>query len=139
MSSTREHRNAIDDQFIVRDQEALELEQHGDEEAVPDEAPEEPLGHHKYNLRTPPPPGALRDPLGEDAGTREAQYAAEHGPMGDADRRVASLVAASHRENRTDEERRASAEKASQIYQEETGAPLEIDEHGRVVVAEAQE
>ncbi|RUP47448.1 hypothetical protein BC936DRAFT_145724 [Jimgerdemannia flammicorona] len=44
------------------------------------------------------------------------------------DSKIASLVAASHRTGRTAAAKRASAEQASQIYQETTGYPLEINE-----------
>ncbi|KAJ3335205.1 hypothetical protein HDU93_006195 [Gonapodya sp. JEL0774] len=48
-------------------------------------------------------------------------------------RRVETLVAASHRKGRTEEEKRKSAEKASELYEKETGYPLEINEKGEVV------
>ncbi|KAI9141672.1 hypothetical protein BKA69DRAFT_1124590 [Paraphysoderma sedebokerense] len=50
-----------------------------------------------------------------------------------ADRKVVSLVAASHRKGRSAEEKRKSAEEASKLYEEATGYPLEINEQGEVV------
>lgn len=49
------------------------------------------------------------------------------------DRRVVSLVSGSHRKGRSADEKRSSAEKASELYEKMTGHPLEINESGEVV------
>ncbi|CAJ0747843.1 11876_t:CDS:10 [Entrophospora sp. SA101] len=51
----------------------------------------------------------------------------------DESRQLTSLVAASHRKDRPPEAKRESAIKASSLYQNLTGQPLEINEGGEVV------
>ncbi|CAG8687592.1 11090_t:CDS:2 [Ambispora leptoticha] len=50
----------------------------------------------------------------------------------DASRQLSSLVAASHRKGRDKTAKRASAEKASDLHEEFTGYPLEINQEGEV-------
>lgn len=53
----------------------------------------------------------------------------------DVDRKVASLVAASHREGRNPDEKMESAKKASDLHQKITGEPLTIDQKTGEVVS----
>lgn len=65
----------------------------------------------------------------------EDRYEAEE--ERDTQRRLSSLIAASHRSARTPADRRRSAEKASELHQQLVGYPLEIDNEGRVIVGES--
>ncbi|KAI8381309.1 uncharacterized protein BYT42DRAFT_300883 [Radiomyces spectabilis] len=51
----------------------------------------------------------------------------------DVTRLIQGEVAASHRQDRSPEQRAKSAQKASDNYEQLTGSPLEIDKEGRVV------
>ncbi|RIA93875.1 hypothetical protein C1645_803836 [Glomus cerebriforme] len=51
----------------------------------------------------------------------------------DASKQLSSLIAASHRKGRTPEKKRESALKASELHEQITGHPLEINNEGEVL------
>ncbi|KXS14522.1 hypothetical protein M427DRAFT_338413 [Gonapodya prolifera JEL478] len=115
---------------VVKDDSYILNEEEGGEEYTPDQDSDE--------TRAEPPE------LRESSKTAPGTFAEDESPESEdkilgkndgreASRRVEALVAASHRKGRTEEEKRKSAEKASELYEEETGYPLEINKKGEVV------
>jgi hypothetical protein len=131
--------NEYREEDVIQDEEYEQFVKHGNEDFVPEEeaTPDAPLQHELRESSVHPKPGqyAEDESLME---TEEPQFGRDDTKkeMESKDRRLASLVAASHRKNRTPEAKRASAEKASQLEEEMTGSPLEINEQGEVVVEE---
>jgi hypothetical protein len=138
MSNVNEYR----EEEVIEDEEYTQFVQRGNEDFVPedeDEAkPDTPeLQHELREASVHPKEGqyAEDESLME---TEEPLYGKDDTGRGSesADRRIASLVAASHRKNRPPEAKRESALKASKLEEEVTGEPLEINEQGEVVVEE---
>ncbi|KAJ3090118.1 hypothetical protein HK102_004630 [Quaeritorhiza haematococci] len=137
--------DTYDDDDIIKDDQYELLEEHGDEEYTPDQESEEtiskkgtePTRKELPNLRDST--WKTREEVGKYAeDEREVPREDVLGPEEEKDtqRRLSSLIAASHRQGRTPDERRKSAEEASKLHVKLTGYPLAIDEEGRVLAGE---
>ncbi|CAI2189079.1 637_t:CDS:2 [Funneliformis geosporum] len=121
---------AVKDEFYIKNIE------HGDEEydPRPDYDVSEPVDMNPNQL----PPHKLRDST-EAISQTEGFYneGEDTGPSiegeSDTSRKLSSLVAASHREERRPEDKQKSAMKASELHENITGHPLEINDQGEVV------
>ncbi len=134
--------NEYFEEDVANDEDYQFIKKHGNEDFVPEDEeeaiPEPPeLQHELRESSMHPKEGTYR----EDESlmeTEEPLYGKADTERGteSADRKIASLVGASHRKNRTPEAKRVSAEKASKLEEEQSGSPLEINEQGEVVVEE---
>jgi len=158
-------------QFVVKDEDYVRNEEHGDEAYVPDEEEEQPgqqeveqeeekqdqsnksadvrydfrdstrhqmedekKGIHPYEEKDTDANKDNPSVTGDPTSTMPFQSSDQS-----LDRKIVSLVSASHRKGRTPEERRQSAEKASQLYEQMTGSPLEINDDGAIVTGPPRE
>ncbi|CAG8650661.1 11156_t:CDS:2 [Funneliformis caledonium] len=126
--STKE--GAVKDEFYIQNIE------HGDEDYDPrkDYDVSEPVDLNPNQVD----PHELRESTKAIAQT-EGFYdeGGDSGPAitddSDTSRKLSSLVAASHREERRPEDKQKSAMKASEMHENITGHPLEINDQGEVV------
>ena len=134
--ASKEDINSYDDENIVKDDLYILNEERGGEEYNPaqnsDETQAELNPGHEYEFRdftkkTMREQGLFQEDEREDETINDDEEL-------DTQRRLSSFVAASHRKERSPQDRQVSAEKASQLHKELTGYELEIDDEGRVLV-----